>query len=170
MTGDVETRLRSTLEEMAQSAPLSNPDRPRLGAGAPPRHGVQIDVKTLTLIGSVLVLIGTLVVIGIETTHRTPSRPVPAATTSTLPPTTTSLPQPGPDTVPNVVGLTASQALNDISAAGLTNSIGLHNCPGSFLGGLVVAQNPQPGYRAASDSRVNIQISCTDNSSPTTHG
>ena len=33
MTGDIETRLRSTLEEMAQSAPLSNPARPRPGTG-----------------------------------------------------------------------------------------------------------------------------------------
>jgi hypothetical protein len=169
MTGDIETRLRSTLEEMAESAPLSYPDRPRTGAGPPARHGPQIDVKTLTLVGSVLILIGTLVIIGIETTHDTPSRPAPAATTS-LPPTTTSLPLPGPDAVPNVVGLTASQALDEISAAGLTNSIGLHNCPGSFLGGLVVAQTPQPGYRAATDSRVNIQISCNENSSTTTRG
>jgi len=169
MTGDIETRLRSTLEEMAQSAPLSNPDRPRPGAGPPARHGPQIDVKTLTLLGSVLVLIVTLVVIGIDTTHHTPSRPVPAATTS-LPPTTTSLPQPGPYPVPNVVGLTALQAETELQAAGLTNSIDLLNCTGSFKDGQVVGQNPPAGYRAASDSRVNLRISCNGNSTTTTHG
>jgi hypothetical protein len=170
MTGDIETRLRSTLEEMAESAPLRNPDRPRPGAGPPARHGPQIDVKTVTLVGSLLVLIGTLVIIGAETTHRTPSRSVPAATTSTLPPTTTSLPQPGPFSVPNVVGLTALQAEGELQAAGLTNSIDNLNCPGSFEEGQVIGQNPPAGFRAASDSRVNLRISCNGNSTTTSQG
>ena len=170
MTDDIETRLRSTLEEMAGSAPLSNPDRPRQGAGSPARHGPQIDVKTLTLIGSLLVLIGTLVVVGIDSTHRSATRPVPAATTSTLPPPTTSLPRSGPFTVPNVVGLTALQAETELHNAGLTNSIDNLNCTGSFEQGQVIGQNPPPGFRAAADSRVNIRISCNGNSTTTSHG
>ena len=154
---DVERRLRYTLEEIAKAAPLANPERPKPGIGMPAEaRNHRIEFKTLTLVGCLLVLIGTLVFVGIEASRHGPARPVSAAST-----TTTSLPSPGPYAVPNVVGLTASQALDDISAAGLTNSIGLHNCPGSFMGGLVVAQNPQPGYQAASDSRVNIQISCS---------
>jgi len=170
MTADIETRLRSTLEEMAESAPLSNPDRPRRGEGLPTRHGPQIDVKTLTLLGGLLVLIATLVVVGIETTHRTPPRPVSAATTTTLPLTTTSLPQPGPFPVPNVVGLTALQAEGELQAAGLTNSIDNLNCPGSFQEGHVVGQNPPAGFRAASDSRVNLRISCNGNPTTTSQG
>ena len=169
MTGDVETRLRSTLEEMAQSAPLSNPARPRSGTGTPARRGPRIDIKTLTLVGSLLVLIGTLAVIAIDTTHHAPSRPVPAVTTS-LPPTTTSLPQPGPLPVPNVVGLTALQAEHELQAAGLTNSIDDLNCTGSFEEGQVVRQIPTAGFRAASDSRVNLRISCNGGSTTTTHG
>jgi len=170
MTDQIETQLRSTLEEMAASAPLRNPDRPRPGAGPPVRHGPQIDVKTLTVIGSLLVLIGTFVVVGIVAAHRTPSRPVPAATTSTLPVTTTSLPQPGPLPVPNVVGVTALQAEDELQAAGLTNSIDNLNCTGSFEEGRVVGQSPPAGYRAAADSRVNLRISCGAGSTPTSLG
>ena len=170
MNADIETRLRSTLEEMAESAPLGNPDRPRLGAKPPAHRGPQIDVKTLTLVGSLLILIGTLIVIGIETSQRTPSRPIPAATTSTLPPTTTSLPQPGPLAVPNVVGLAALQAENELQSTGLTNSIDNLNCTGSFEDGHVVGQNPPAGYRVASDSRVNLRISCTSHSTANSHG
>jgi beta-lactam-binding protein with PASTA domain len=129
-------------------------------AGRDPR----IEFKTLTLVGCLVVVVGTLVGVGIHAGHGS-ERPVPAASTTSLPP-------PGPYQVPNVVGLSASRALDVIAAAHLTNSIDDLNCPGSVLGGHVVGQNPQPGYRAASDSRVNIQISCdgppTATAGPTT--
>ena len=170
MTDEIETRLRSALEELAGTAPLTNTERPRPEAGPPARPGPHVDLKTLTLVGCLLVLIGTLVVVGFETSHHTSPRPVPAATTSTLPLTTTSLPQPGPFVVPNVVGLNALQAVSDLQAAGLTNSIDNLNCPGSIGQGQVIGQNPPAGFRAASDSRVNLRISCNGTSTTTNNG
>jgi hypothetical protein len=158
---EIEGRLRQTLEEMASSAPLANPEHPRTATSATSqRHGPRFDLKLITLVGCLLVLIGTLVAVGIVASHHGSRRPTSSASSTPLPPSTTSLPLPGPYVVPNVVGLDAAQAIDDLRSAGLTNSIDNLNCPGSFLGGQVVGQNPGAGYRAASDSRVNIQISC----------
>jgi hypothetical protein len=168
MTANIEDRLRSALEEMANAAPLANPERPRRGVGTPIRHrGPRGDFKTLTLIGCLLVLVGTLIAVGIEASHNAPSRPVPAVSTTILPPTTTSLPQTGPYIVPNVVGLTVLQAVRALQAAGLTNSLGLL-CGGSVGKGPVVRQNPPAGFHAALDSRVHLWVSCGGTSTTTT--
>jgi hypothetical protein len=106
-----------------------------------------------------LVVIGVLTAVGIEAGHHAPRRIVPAATT-TLPSTTTSLPQAGPDVVPNVLGFTALQAASALQAVDLTNSIDNQNCPGSVGNGEVMGQDPPAGFHAAFDSRVNLRISC----------
>jgi PASTA domain len=170
MTSEIENRLRSTLNEMAGTAPITNPGHPRAREVPPARGGPHIDLKTLTLVGCAVVLIGALVVVGVEAGHHQSSRPVPAATTSTVPPTTTSLPPPGPLVVPNVIGLNALQAVGDLQAVGLTNSISKLDCPESIGEGRVVAQDPPAGFKAASDSRVNLQISCSGTPAPTSTG
>ena len=169
MNCDIEGELRSALEEFPESHhwPIRSAHG-RLRSPPLPRH--HVDVKTLTLAGCLVVLIGTVVAIGVENSHQRSHRPSPAATTSTLPPTTSSLPQPGPYVVPSVVGLTSLQAVGELQSAGLTNSIDNLDCPGSISEGRVVGQNPPAGFRAASDSRVNLRISCSTTSATTSRG
>jgi hypothetical protein len=78
MTNDIGVRLRSTLEEMASTAPLANPERP-LRIGPPSRRrGPHSDFKTLTLVACLVILIGTVIAIGAGTSHRSSSRPASA--------------------------------------------------------------------------------------------
>jgi hypothetical protein len=172
MTGnDIETRLRHTLQEMADLAPLVNPEGARKEGGSQAqRRSPHGDYKTMTLVGGLLVLFGLLIAFAVEDIHHAPPRLVPAATTTSAS-TTTSLPPSGPYVVPNVVGLTLVQAADELQMVGLTNSIDNLNCPGSSgygTVGHVVDQNPPAGSRVASDSRVNLQISCTGDPTPTT--
>ena len=164
MTREIESRIRTSVEELAAAAPLANPEHPRPRTGPPARPGPHVDVKLLTLLGCLLILIGTLIAIGVEARHHG-NRPA-ATTTTTLPSTTTSLPHSGPLAVPNVLGLTVVQAADELRAVGLTNSIDDLNCSAAFKKGKVVGQNPPAGFRAAPDSRVNLRISCTTSTSP----
>jgi beta-lactam-binding protein with PASTA domain len=75
-------------------------------------------------------------------------------------PTTVSVPPSGPYVVPNLVGMTTLGAVGALQEIGLTNSIDDLNCHGSIGPGHVVGQNPAAGFHAASDSRINLQISC----------
>ena len=75
MTDDIEVRLHSVLEEMASAAPLANPEHPRRMGPPARRSGPHFDFKTLTLVGCLLVLVGTLISIGVEASHRSSSRP-----------------------------------------------------------------------------------------------
>jgi hypothetical protein len=75
-------------------------------------------------------------------------------------PTTVSVPPSGPDVVPNVIGMATLGAVGALQQVGLTNSIDDLNCHGSIGPGHVVGQNPTAGFHAATDSRVNLQISC----------
>lgn len=167
MTVELETRIRSTLEEMARTAPLANPERPRPGAGHGAGRGPQVDFKMLALVGCVLVL-GAIVAFGVALSHATSPRAAPEATTSIVARPTTSLPKTGPYVVPNVVGMATLEAVDQLKAGGLTNSIDNLNCSGSIGMGQVVGQNPPAGFRAAFDSRVNLRISCATSSSSTT--
>ncbi len=80
--------------------------------------------------------------------------------TPALPRTTTSIPQAGNIVVPNVLGLTILNAVGELQAVGLTNSIDDLNCHSSVGRGYVVGQSPTKGFRAAPDSRINLRVSC----------
>jgi DNA-binding beta-propeller fold protein YncE len=82
------------------------------------------------------------------------------STATPAPPTTTSLPPAGNVAVPNVLGSTIAQAVGELQAVGLTNSVDDLNCHGSLGTGHVVGQSPTGGFRAAPGSRISLQISC----------
>ena len=62
--------------------------------------------------------------------------------------------------------MTAIQAIGDLRAVDLTNSIDNLNRPESFENGKAIGQNPPAGFHAALDSRVNLQISCAGHDTP----
>ena len=81
--------------------------------------------------------------------------------------TTTSVPQAGGITVPNLIGMTTYQAISALQAVGLTNSINNVNCHDSMGKGTVVGQSPSEGFRAAPDNRINLAIACRAAVTPT---
>jgi hypothetical protein len=114
-----------------------------------------MELKVVTLIGCLVILIGTVIAIGVSNHHRGAKQP--SATAST---TTSSMPPTGAIPVPNVVGLKTSQAAGALQAVGLTNSIDDLSCGGAVGSGVVVSQSPQAGFHAASDSRISLRVSC----------
>lgn len=160
---DIETRIRIAAQGLADAAPLANPDRPRPRDSSQPVHGSpRLDLKVVTLIGCALILIGTVITIGVTSHHRGARQP--SATAST---TTTSVPPAGATPVPNVVGLKTSEAAGALQAVGLTNSIDDLSCNGAVASGVVVGQSPQAGFKAASGSRISLQVSCSGSTTPT---
>ncbi len=93
-----------------------------------------------------------------------PSKP---AAVTTIPRTTTSTPHTGTIVVPNVMGVSLLDAVGELQAVGLTNSIDDLNCHGSLGPAHVIGQSPKAGFRAAADSRINLRVSCGNTSSTT---
>ncbi len=158
---DIETRIRVAVEQLADAAPLANPERPRpRGSGQPVNGRPRMELKVVTLIGCLVILIGTVIAIGVSNHHRGARQP--SATAST---TTSSMPPTGAIPVPNVVGLKTSQAAGALQEVGLTNSIDDLSCGGAVASGVVVSQSPQAGFHAASGSRISLRVSCSGSTS-----
>ena len=121
----------------------------------------RMELKVVTLIGCLVILIGTVITIGVSNHHRGTKQPSVSAST-----TTSSVPPTGLVPVPNVVGLKMSQAAGALQAVGLTNSID-ELCDGAVASGVVVSQSPQAGFHAATGSRISLRVSCSG-STPST--
>ncbi len=110
MTEDIEARLHAALDELTAAAPLRHPDGPRAVAGGvrptalpdgsagpgvpdqPPvderRRTAWNDPKVLAMVACLLVLLGTVGLVGLSHAHRH-HRPTTVATSTTVPPATT---------------------------------------------------------------------------------
>jgi hypothetical protein len=118
--------------------------------------------STIGMLGvTVVALLLILVLLPFGESHRPPSH-AGASPSATSPRTTgPSLPPAGDVIVPNVLGETTPNAVHELQAVDLTNSIDTLDCPGLDTG-YVVGQSPEAGFRAAPDSRVDLRISCGD--------
>jgi hypothetical protein len=62
--------------------------------------------------------------------------------------------------VPNVVGMSLSEAAAALQAVGLYNSIDNLNCSTRTSSGNIVSEAPVPGSQVARGTRISVQVSC----------
>jgi hypothetical protein len=149
---ELEDRLRATLREIAEAAPLANPNQPRPDQNAATNRGFRFDFKVLAVIVGLLFVITTIVTVGL-TSGTSPSHSPPSSTTTSSTPT-------GPIVVPNTIGLQTAQAASVLQSADITNSIDNVDCGSSIAAGHVVGQAPPAGSHVAPGSRINLRIEC----------